>query len=154
MAFTKAYLDNAQVAVVRIDGNINSLSELAGKTIGIQAGSSAQDAVEAMPEFKASLGEIVELKENITALNDLTLGNLDAVIMDQVVAGYNITTSGKALKILSEGLANEEYGVAFRKGDTALRDKVQAVLEEMQNDGTVSAISTKWFGSDLSVIGK
>ncbi|MBP5695650.1 MAG: amino acid ABC transporter substrate-binding protein [Treponema sp.] len=154
MAFTKPYLDNAQVAVVRTDGKTPFLTALAGKTVGIQAGSSAQDAVDAMPEFKESLGQIVELKENITALNDLTLGNLDAVIMDQVVAGYNIATSGKPLKILSEPLAHEEYGVAFRKQDTALRDKVQAILEEMQKDGTVTAISTKWFGTDLSVIGK
>jgi len=154
MAFTNAYLNNAQVAVVRSDGNINSLMDLAGKTIGIQAGSSAQEAVDSMPEFKEAVGQIVELKENITALNDLTLGNLDAVIMDQVVASYNITTSQKPLKILPEKLANEEYGVAFRKEDTELRDKVQAVLEEMQKDGTVTAISTKWFGKDLSVIGK
>ncbi|MCR5318225.1 MAG: amino acid ABC transporter substrate-binding protein [Treponema sp.] len=154
MAFTSAYLNNAQVAVVRADGSINNLFDLAGKTIGLQAGSSAQDAVDSMPEFKESLKQIVELKENITALNDLTLGNLDAVIMDQVVASYNITAFRKPLKVLPEKLAKEEYGVAFRKEDTALRDKVQSVLEEMQEDGTVIAISEKWFGADLSVIGK
>ena len=154
MAFTEPYLNNAQVAVVRNDGTMNYLIDLAGKVVGVQSGSSAQDAIDSMPEFKEALAQIVELKENITALNDLTLGNLDAVIMDQVVAGYNITISNKPLKMLSERLATEEYGVAFRKSDTVLRDQVQAVLEEMQKDGTVTALSTKWFGKDLSVIGK
>lgn len=153
MACTKPYLNNAQVAVVK-KGGLKALSELEGKIVGVQAGSSAQDAIEDLPEFKASLGKIIEFKENVTALNDLMLGNLDAVIMDEVVANYSIKTSKKPFAVLPQDLANEEYGIAFRKSDTALRDKVQSVLEEMQADGTVKAISTKWFGMDLSVIGK
>jgi len=35
-----------------------------------------------------------------------------------------------------------------------LRDEVQRILEEMASDGTVASISAKWFGSDISVIGK
>lgn len=154
MAFTKAYLDNAQVVVVNADSGISSLADMAGKVIGVQAGSSAQDAVEENASFKASLKSMVEFKENITALHDLEIGNLDGVVMDQVVANYSIKQTGKPFVVLSEGLANEEYGIAFRKKDTELRDKVQGILEDMQKDGTVSAISNKWFGTDLSVIGK
>src|SRR5574344_3146096 len=154
MAFTKAYLDNAQVVVVRADSGITSLADMKGKTIGVQSGSSAQDAIEATPDFKNSLKEIVEFKENITALNDLEIKHVDGVVMDQVVANYSITQTGKPYAILPEGLATEQYGVAFKKESVALRDKVQATLEEMQADGTVTAISNKWFGTDLSVIGK
>ncbi len=154
MAFTKAYLNNAQVLVVRVDSGINSLADMKGKVIGIQAGSSAEEAVEGAPSFRNSVKQIVAFKENITALNDLGIKNIDAVVMDQVVANYSIIQTGKPFVVLSEGLANEEYGVAFRKEDTELRDTVQRLLEEMQADGTVTAISTKWFGTDLSVIGK
>lgn len=154
MAFTKAYLDNAQVLVVRSDSGIATLADMKGKVVGVQAGSSAQDAIEASPDFKNSLKSIVEFKENITALNDLEIKRVDGVVMDQVVANYSITQTGKPYMVLPEGLATEQYGVAFKKGSNALRDKVQATLEEMQADGTVTAISNKWFGTDLSVIGK
>jgi polar amino acid transport system substrate-binding protein len=154
MTFTKPYLDNAQVVVVRADSGINSLADVSGKVVGVQAESSAVDAINASPNFKNSLKTIVEFKENVTAMNDLEIKRIDAIVMDQVVANYTITQSGKPYVVLPEGLATEQYGVAFKKGYNALCDKVQATLEEMQADGTVTAISNKWFGTDLSVIGK
>lgn len=154
MAFTRPYLANAQVVVVRSDSGIKTLADLAGKTVGLQAGSSAAEAVDAAPDFKASLKEIVEFKENITALNDLETKNIQAVVMDEVVASYMIAQSGKPYVVLEESLAPENYGVAFRKNDKNLRDKVQSILDEMEADGTVSQISMKWFGENKSVISK
>ena len=42
--------------------------------------------------------------------------------------------------------------LAFKKGNTGLRDKVQATLEEMAADGTAAKISEKWFGKDITTI--
>lgn len=154
LACTEPYLKNAQVVVVRNDSGIKTLADLSGKVVGVQAGSSAQDAIDAARSFKRSLREIVEFRENLTALNDLEVGNLDGVVMDLVVAEYSITQGNKPMVILEETLAPEEYGVAFARDNTELRDQVQATLEEMQRDGTVAQISTKWFGSDISVIGQ
>lgn len=154
LTFSEPYLANAQIVVVRADSGIKTLADLAGKKIGIQAGSSAADALDAAKDFKASLKDVVEFKENITALNDLEIRGVDGVVMDKVVAEYSIKTTGKPFAVLSEGLAPEEYGIAFKKGNTDLRDKVQNTLKEMAKDGTVAKISTKWFGSDISVIGK
>lgn len=154
MSCTKPYLNNAQVIVVRADSGITSLADMAGKVVGVQAGSSAQSAIDGSPDFKDSLKTIVEFKENVTAMNDLEIKRIDGIVMDRVVAEYSITKSGKPYVILNESLAPEQYGVAFKLGNIALRDKVQATLEEMQADGTVTAISNKWFGKDLSVIGK
>ncbi|MBQ9624295.1 MAG: transporter substrate-binding domain-containing protein, partial [Treponema sp.] len=125
-----------------------------GKVLGVQAGSSAADAVEANADFKASLKSIVDFNDNIMALNDLEIGGLDGVAMDSVVAEYSLKVTGKPFVILSEGLAPEQYGIAFKKSNTELRDKVQKTLEEMAADGTVAKISEKWFGSDISIIGK
>ena len=154
LAFTKAYLNNAQVVIVRADSGIKTLSDLNGKILGVQAGSSAADAVEANADFKASLKSIVDFNDNIMALNDLEIGGLDGVAMDSVVAEYSLKVTGKPFVILSEGLAPEQYGIAFKKSNTELRDKVQKTLEEMAADGTVAKISEKWFGSDISIIGK
>ncbi|MBO5607586.1 MAG: amino acid ABC transporter substrate-binding protein [Treponema sp.] len=154
MACTFAYLDNAQVAVVRNESGVKNLSDLKNKNVGVQSGSSAWEAITADSDFMNSLGSVVEFEENLTALNDLGIGNIDAVVMDRVVAEYTIKHSGQPYRVLKEGLANEEYGIAFRKQDIKLRDEVERILLEMQNDGTVKSISEKWFGEDLSVIGR
>ncbi len=154
MAFTKPYLNNAQVVVVRKDSGYKALADLKGKSVGLQAGSSAVGALEAAVAFRASLKEVVEFKDNLTALMDLEVKGVEAVVMDLMVATDNINRSGKPYAILDEALAPENYGVGFRKGDLALRDAVQKILEEMAADGTIAKISTKWFGADISVVGK
>ncbi|MDR2070458.1 MAG: amino acid ABC transporter substrate-binding protein [Treponema sp.] len=154
LTFTKPYLKNAQVIVVKADAPYARLHDLAGKTAGLQAGSSAVEALNEAAALKAGLKEVVEYKENLTALMDLEVGGVDAVIMDMVVAHDNINRSGKAFRILEETLAPEEFGIGFRKGDLALANKVWETLEVMAKDGTVSRLTEKWFGADISIIGK
>ena len=150
--FTEPYVANAQVLVVRADVPISKLSELAGKQVGLQAGSSAADALEGAAEFKATLAKVVEFKDNLTALMDLEARGVDAVAMDLLVANDNIGRSGKAYRILEERLAPEEYGVGFRKGDQALRDAVQAQLSAMAKDGALAEIAVRWFGADITTV--
>lgn len=154
LSFTKPYLNNAQVVVVKNDSGFKTLEDLKGKTIALQAGSSAQDAVDSNPEFKSSLKGIVPFEQNLLALTDLAMGGVDGVVMDIVVAEYSIKTSNLPLYVLPVTLASEEYGVAFRKNDVKLTAEVQKILEEMASDGTVAQICSKWFGNDISVIGK
>ena len=86
---------------------------------------------------------------------DLESGATDAVAMDIVVAGYQLEKRGNDdFKILDYEIAAEEYGVGFAKGNEELRDKVQAVREEMAADGTLAEVSTKWFGEDITIVGK
>ena len=150
--FTQPYVGNAQVLVVRADVPIAKLSELAGKQVGLQAGSSAADALDAATEFKATLAKVVEFKDNLTALMDLEARGVDAVVMDLLVANDNIARSGKAYRILEERLAPEEYGVGFRKGDQALRDAVQAQLSAMAKDGALAEIAVRWCGADITTV--
>ncbi|WP_369413683.1 amino acid ABC transporter substrate-binding protein [Brucepastera parasyntrophica] len=152
--FTEPYLKNAQVVVVRGDSGYATLADLAGKTVGLQAGSSASDALDGAVEFKASLKRVVEFKDNLTALMDLEIKGVDAVVMDLMVANDNINRSGKNYVILDESLAPENYGIGFRKNDAALMNKVQETLDAMAADGTIAPIAVKWFGADISIIGK
>ncbi|GAB1484683.1 amino acid ABC transporter substrate-binding protein [Treponema sp.] len=154
MSFTKPYLKNAQVVVVRSDSPYKKLADLAGKSVGLQAGSSAAGALEDAKDFRASISGVIEFKDNLTALMDLEIKGVDAVVMDYLVANDNIKRSGKPYRILAEALAPEDYGVGFRKADIALRDGVQATLEAMAKDGTIAKISNEWFAADISVVGK
>ena len=152
LSFTEAYLNNDQVLVVRADSGISSLADMKGKTVGIQSGSSAQEAVDDNAAFAASISKLIMFKDNITALNDLDIGGVDGVVMDSVVANYSIAQTKKPFKVIDESLANEGYGVGFRKNEPELRDAVWTILKEMQADGTVAAISQKWFGRNISSI--
>ncbi len=154
MTFSAPYVRNAQVVVVRGDSDVMTLEDLAGGTVGVQAGSSAQAAIDDTPGFKESIDQIVEFKENLTALMDLEIGGVDAVVMDLLVANDNINRSGKDFRILDQTLTEEEYAIGFRKNDIALRDAVDAQLLAMAEDGTLAQIATKWFGADITIVGK
>jgi len=154
LLFTPPYLKNAQVIVVKANSPINTLKDLSGRTAGTQAGSSSVDALDDAPEFKASLRSIIEYKDFLTALMDLDVSGIDAVVIDLVVANDNINRSGKPFRILNETLGEEEFGIGFRKNDKALADKVWATLLDMARDGTVARIATQWMGADISIIGK
>ena len=156
MAFTSAYLNNDKILVVRNDGTINSLKDAEGKVIGCQSGSSAEEAIESNKEFASSLKSVKKYEDNLTALNDLEVGGIDAVVMDSVVADYTIKIGKRNLTVVEESLSKEAYGIGFRNDENGieLRDKVQKVLLEMAEDGTVAKISENWFGKDISVIGK
>lgn len=154
MLFSDPYVDNAQVIVVRGDSPVQTIADLEGATVGVQAGSSAQDAINDTSGFVDTIGEVIEFKENLTALMDLEIGGCDAVVMDLLVANDNINRSGSDFRILDETLVKEEYAIGFRLKDVALRDAVQRELNAMAADGTLAEIATKWFGADITVVGK
>ena len=148
------YLDNQQVFVVRSDSGIESEEDLAGKIVDVQTESSAQAALDDNPELADTFGTLQVIPDYDTGFMELESGAVDAVAMDIVVASYQIESRGADFTILDESIASEEYGIGFAKGNEALRDTVQATLEEMAADGTMAKISEKWFGEDITTIGK
>ena len=152
--WSEAYMINDQVVVVKNDSDIKSLADLAGKTVAVQKDSSGLAALNDNADLKNSFGELVEMESYLNALMELEMGSIDAIVMDEIVARYEIQTSGKPFKVLDEAVASEEYGVGFLLGNEELRDQVQKVLEDMAADGTMAKISEKWFGTDVTIIGK
>lgn len=145
---SKPYLANRQVVVVTNDSSIATLDDLAGKKVALQSDSSASEALEANAEVNASIAEKVELLDNLTALMDLQTGNVDAVILDEVVANYVITENGYPLTVLEESLAPEEYGIGFAKENTELCQAVEDALYALKDQGVLAEISVEWFGED------
>ena len=84
---------------------------------------------------------------------DLESGACDAIAMDIGVAYYQINSRENSgdYKILDEEISSEQYGIGFKKGNTELRDKVQATLDEMAADGTIEEIAEKY--ADFGVPG-
>lgn len=152
--WSQPYMENSQVVVVMEDSGIETLEDLAGKIVEVQADSSAEAALKEMPDLTSTFGTLQTTPDYNTAFMDLEMGSVDAIAMDVIVAGYQMQEREGSFKILEESLASEEYAIGFKKGNTELCEKVQKTLEEMAADGTMAEISEKWFGEDITTVGK
>ena len=147
--FSTPYVDNSQVIVVAENSGIEKLSDLAGKTVGVQAASAALDLLNSEEEggqkaLADTFGSLNEFADYNTAFTELQAGALDALAIDIGVAKYQINSRGDGYKILDETLNTEQYAIGFKKGNTELKDKVQKTLDEMAEDGTVDKIAEKY----------
>ena len=145
--FTKPYLANSQVIMTLKDSDINANADLEGKNIGVQALSSALDALNSN-EVSKKIADLVEYGDNVLALTDLKTKRTDAVIIDEIVANYYNTLEDGTFKIVEESLAPEEYGVGVKKGNEALLEKLQKALDTLNENGKAAEISEKWFGEN------
>lgn len=151
MLMSPAYIANAQIIVVRSDSGITTLADLAGKVVALQETSSADEAY-AECAAAGTEAELVKAPENISLFNDLKIGRIDAVVIDKVFGDYYIAENGEGLLVpLAEQLADEEYGIAFKKGNQELADQILTTLDELVKDGTAAEISKRWFGEDRMI---
>ena len=151
--WSKPYMKNDQVFVVKSDSSIDSIEDLAGKTVEVQTDSSAEAALKENTELANTFGKLQTVADYNTGFMDLEMGGVDAIAMDSVVANYQITKrGGNGFTVLDTPLSSEEYGIGFKLGNEALRDEVQKALDEMKADGTMKTISEKWFGKDVTTL--
>lgn len=143
---SRPYMTNDQVVVVMNNSEINSKADLAGKIVAAQADSSGLEALQ-KDEIYASIkdGAAKEYADYVTAMGDLELGRCDAIVMDSVVANYYIAANAKEMRILEDTMSEEQYGIAFKKGDTALLEAVEKAMGELAEEGKIAEISQKWF---------
>ena len=151
--WSKPYMKNDQVFVVKSGSNIDSIEDLAGKKVEVQADSSAEAALKADPDMVKTFDSLQTVADYNTGFMDLDMGGVDAIAMDSVVANYQITKrGGNGFTVLDTPLSSEEYGIGFKLGNESLRDEVQAKLDEMKADGSLKTISEKWFGKDVTTL--
>ena len=147
------YVDNSQVFVVAEDSGISAKADLAGKTVGVQADSSALAALEDEEsqenlDLAASFAALNQFADYNTAFMELEAGSIDALAMDIGVANYQISQR-EGYTILTgdndqEYLATEQYAIGFLKGNDELKDLVESTLMQMVDDGTFIEIAEKY----------
>lgn len=151
IAFSKPYMNNAQLLVVRADSPVRDRAGLAGKVIGTQEGSSSIDALEKNAEFKDSLAEVKKYGDFVNAFMDLEIGRTDGILVDSVVGRYYMAKKPGKFKVIDDKMGDEKFGVGMRKEDTLLQDKLNDVLKQMSEDGTMTKLSQKWFNEDITI---
>ena len=146
--WTPAYINNTQVFAVNKNSGITKAADLTGKNVLVQADSSALAALqdEENTDIKAladSFGSLTQVPDYESALMELEAGSADAVAMDEGVA-LTKQAQNDNIVILDDVISQEQYGIAFKKGNDELRDQVWSTLVEMEKDGTVDKIAAKY----------
>ena len=152
--FSVPYVDNSQVIVVADNSGIEKLTDLAGKTVGVQAASAALDLLQSeeeggQKELADTFGALNEFADYNTAFTELQAGALDALAIDIGVAKYQLNSRGEGFKILDETLNTEQYAIGFKKGNDELCDIVNADLQKLADDGTVAELAEKYEIADM-----
>lgn len=149
--FTKPYIANSQMIVVKPDNNsITKKEDLAGKIVGCQVSTTANESATKLQENGIKFKDLKTYNEIIQPFADMKAGRLDAIIVDEVVGQYYIAQDKTNFKAAAAKLTNEPIGICFKKRNKDLRDKVQKAIDDMVADGTMKTISIKWFGTDLT----
>lgn len=149
--FSAPYMLNGQVVVVKKDSGINSLADLAGKTVITQTDSAAQEVLEGdKADVAATFATLDTIGDYNTAFMQLESGAVDAVACDLSISQYQISAKPDAYKQLDEALSTEHYAVGFKKGSQALADKVTETLKAMDADGFVKQLCDKYSSYGIS----
>lgn len=147
--FSKPYMDNQIVIVSRVDTPIKTIDDLNDVDVAVETQSSGQLAIEKSSIFDSinSLQKYTSISDALLALNAKTV---DAIIADITYAGYLQSQNNNAYIISDESFDSEYYAIGFRKqDDNALRDAIDAIIDDLIEDGTASEISIKWLSKDL-----
>lgn len=159
--FSKPYMHNEQVVVVKKDSGISSLDDLAGKNVMTQVDSAALDVLEGDQKDLADTfagGKAQTIGDYNNAFMQLDSGMIDAVACDLSIAQYQIAANPDKYVQLSTPLSTEHYAVGFKKGDTELAQKVSETLKQLDADGTVKQLCEKYANYGISydnwVLGK
>ncbi|MCC7023978.1 MAG: transporter substrate-binding domain-containing protein [Thermomicrobiales bacterium] len=138
------------VAIFVKSGNetIQDEADLAGKRIGVTAGSTQEDFVrENIPD-----AEVLTYENATLALRDVALGRADAALFSRFVGAYLAEQNALDVAPMPELLNSEVNAMSFRKGETDFKAAIDRALITMIEDGTLTEISQRWLGGlDMAV---
>lgn len=139
--FSNPYINAGQIVVVLASNNdIKGSTDLGGKTVGAQIGTTGAMAVQEIP------GAVLKEYDEIGfAFEDLLAGRVDAVVCDTpVAADYAGVQYKDKIKLVGAAFTEEYYGIMVKKGDTELLAKINAGLAKVQAAGIDKQLMAKW----------
>ena len=146
--FTSPYYYSGAQLFVNKDSEITAVNQMEGKKIAVATGTNfVQDA--------QKLGaEVSYYQDDNATLLELINGRVDGVITDRLVglSAMKEIAGGDQIMPVGELLRLENIGIAINKDDKELLERIDEILKEMHEDGTLTKISEKWLdGVDITV---
>jgi len=147
MSITNPYVQNAQVVVMKADVAYTGTAMLIGKTVCAEMGSAGEETIEG--DENLSQANYVAKEVQTSCLMEVAAGTADAAVLDLTLAKAMIGPGTNYANLaIVDRLEVEDYGIAFRKGSD-LCEKVNTILKELKNDGTLPNLAEK-YSLDLS----
>lgn len=125
---------------------VHSADDLAGKTIGVQMGTTSDTYATKLS--KTNKAEIERYNAYTDAVASLVQGKIDCTIMDHETAKRFFQQAGDRVKILEEPLTSESYAIAVKKGNTQVKDMLNEAIETLKQNGTINKISSGYMNSE------
>jgi ABC-type amino acid transport substrate-binding protein len=145
--FSIPYFNGGQVIIVNNSiSNIKSPSDLKGKRVGVQKESTGFDEMKkyTSPSLINTYDTYEQPKDSKSGMiSDLIQGKLDSIVIDYI-AGISIVKQYPSLTIVGEPFTQEFYGIATKKGNDELINKVNEVLRELKRNGQFQQIVNRW----------
>lgn len=141
--FSDTYATAVQAIIVTADSEIAGPDDLAGKTIGVQQGTTGD--IYATDDFGDE--HIDRYPKGVDAVQALLQGKVEAVIIDNEPAKVFVSER-EGLQLLDAAYAEEEYAIAVKKGNTELLDKINGALAELKSSGTLDEIVAKYITAE------
>lgn len=160
-AWSEPYSVNTIKMMVLEGSDIKSMEDLAGKKVGVQGSTSAQEMLET-PNAEGGAEDLMKTFASFdkydtytVAVNDLKAGAIDAIAIDVTTGDYQMTKVD-GLAYLDEDVCEEVYAIGFRTDDTELRDQVNEALKTLAENGKMDEIGKKYpeIYDNLSMINK
>jgi len=147
MEITKPYVKNAQVVLMKKGASYDGTASLIGKNVAAEQGSAGEDTIKADENLKQAI--YVPKTLQTECLMEVKAGTTDAAVLDLTLA-KTMTGEGTNFEDVAivDYLAEEDYGVAFRKGSD-LCEKVNKIFDELKKDGTMAKLADK-YGLELA----
>ena len=136
--FSVEYAVSNQVVIVPMDSKITSIDQISNQRIAVQLGTVADSYVN--ENYKDAT--VIRQKKYLSMVEDLKAGKVELIIMDLLPAS-EIVKSNDGLKILDEYLFTDKYGMAIKKGNKELLDKVNDVLTRLMSEGKIEEYTIK-----------
>ena len=150
-AFSQPYVfDGAQIVVkAGNEATIATVADLSGKKVAVNFGSNFEDLLNALPN--AAEIDIRTYDSNIA--QETALGRVDAFVMDRVSSAQLIKESALPLAMVGTPFSEIRNALPFANTPqgTALRDRIDAAITTLRDNGRLAEISVKWFGTDITV---
>lgn len=132
------YIYTEQLVVRKDETAINDVQNLKGKKVGTLSGAVAQTILQDIGGIDVKI-----YSGQVEPYEDLALGRLDAVLLDLPIAAYYAKPNPK-LRYQGEPVGEGFYGIALRKGDEELKQKIEEVLAKLIRSGELKKIYEKW----------
>lgn len=145
--FSRPYTYSSPQLIVRSNESAAyaKLADLKGKTLGVGQGSVFEQQARAVAGIEVK--RYPAAPEN---LQDLAFGRIDAALNDSLIVPWLLKHSQLPIKAGARVGTVARMGIPFRKGNPKFKAAVDKVLTELHADGSLQAMSIKWFGSDAS----